>query len=177
MEVRVSTVVNYEEYKTFFRFSMYRGKGYKLKSFATVLIMLAAIAVSLAGTVFYYNPLMLFALIFSTLMTITLLIIWFYMPRYSYLSSFISKGSKDDYVFRDDIMIVQSVTEYVKSKNEISYNQLYKIYETNKHIFIYLTPGSAYIISKKAFVNQSDIAELRSFLVSKMPEKYVNCSF
>ena len=69
MEVRVSTVVNYNEYKTFFRFSMFRGKGYRFKSFASVLIMLAAIAVSLSGTILYYNPLMLFAFIFSLFMT------------------------------------------------------------------------------------------------------------
>lgn len=175
MEVRVSTVVNYNEYKTFFRFSMFRGKGYRFKSFASVLIMLAAIAVSLSGTILYYNPLILFAFIFSLFMTITLLIIWFYMPRYSYINTFIAKGSKDDFVFLDDIFMVSSVTEYIKSQTEISYSQVFKIYETNKHIYIYLSPGFAYIINKKTFVYHADIAELRSFFVSKMPDKYINC--
>lgn len=177
MEIRVSTVVNYDEYKTFFRFSMFRGKGYRFKSFSSVLIMLCAIAVSLTGTIFYYNPLMLFAFIFSLLMTVTLLIIWFYMPRYSYINTFITKGSKDDYAFFNDRILVNTVTEHIKSQTEISYSQIYKIYETKKHIYIYLNPGFAYIISKKAFVNHADIAELRSFFVAKMPEKYIHCTF
>ena len=174
MEVRVSTVVNYNEYKTFFRFSMFRGKGYRFKSFASVLIMLAAIAVSLSGTILYYNPLMLFAFIFSLFMTITLLIIWFYMPRYSYINTFIAKGSKDDFVFLDDIFMVSSVTEYIKSQTEISYSQVFKIYETNKHIYIYLSPGFAYIINKRHLFITQTLRNLEVF-VSKMPDKYINC--
>ncbi len=85
--------------------------------------------------------------------------------------------AKSDKLINNIVNNISFYDEYIetiseKSSFKVNYNEIYNIYETNTHIYIYINKMTVMMINKNGF-KIGNIEELRKFLQEKVKDKYI----
>lgn len=85
--------------------------------------------------------------------------------------------AKSDKLINNIVNDISFYNEYIetvseKSSFKVNYNEIYNIYETNTHIYIYINKMSVIMINKNGF-KVGNLEDLRIFLQERVKDKYV----
>jgi hypothetical protein len=176
LDIKVDTLYDYDAWKKFQRFFMFRGKYYKVKRtifIAFIPLLIAAIVIELTA----FGPVRTKSVIYSCVGLVTVLLIgflYFIRPKLFYNKSNL-KNVLNTYIFTEDKMIVSSTANGLNGSSEVSYSFFRKAYETDDSIYIFRALNEAFIISKNN-LNTIAAKNLRNLLKSKLPpKKYIIC--
>jgi hypothetical protein len=181
MAVEVVTDNNYQKYKDFIRFSLFRGKYYRFgfPSFIALVILALAIFVLTVLTIEMDTFLtVLFIFLFTVILLFAYL--YFVLPVTGYKKArswakgirLIYRFGEDDFTLKTDNTENSDFVDDAKLK----YNIIFRIYETDKAFYLYLSKAQAFIISKSDIIAGS-VDDLRELLVKNTPPKtYIKCS-
>jgi len=174
MEIHATTFFDYDLYKTYYRFSLARGKYYKAKTLFLLALVLVMIGVTywlgtfLLTKFFYY---MIFFVVMFAYFSIT----YFLMPKIAYQSQKKTHdGISFEFVFTDEEMKIKSINPMFTVDEALHYELLFKIYETQNYIYLFIRKRSAYIVKKSDIIG--DPSELTNLLQNRLGKKYIKCN-
>lgn len=174
MEIKVTTVCDYNTYKDYYRFSLSNGKDYRL-----VFIILIAFNIFLLYHFFQGIIISEFDLLFSFLLflfivfDLLILNLVFIMPKRNYKLNGHLYGIPNEFTFFSDEFSVSSNSENYSGTSIIKYESVVKICERENFFYIFIGNNIAYVIKKSDIVNgtQDDLKNIFSNKISE--EKYI----
>jgi len=177
MEIKATTTYSYAVYKDFIRFSLNKGKYYKLKQRLLVLI----IGLGLLEVIFFKKTTEDNS--FSWLLTVLVIMclavfifMYFVYPKIAFKSAKKMANIKNEYIFKIDELVASANTPEISANAILKYSMIYKVYETDKYFFFYIQKQQAYILEKKEIVNGT-AEQIREAVSKCMPEKsYIICN-
>lgn len=179
MEIKVETEYDYEVFKKYFRFFVFRGKHYTVKKnifFAFIILVTSICIISLIDVITSER----FELYFFVLLIVYLILffnwifLYFIRPKLFYKKDKM-KDRLYTFVFREDKMLVSSAGSGVSSSSEVDYASLLKAYEIDDFIYLFINPRQAYLVNKTN-IDMIAVNNLRNLLKSKFPpDKYIIC--
>ncbi len=173
MDIHIKNVTNYESIKDFVRFSMFKGKSYKANIKFYLVIMPLFNLLTLLLTLFNHDYYPLFIILFVS--TSTLALMYLLMPKYIYKNSPIARDTEDEYIFKEKGVTVIQKSKVASSDSYMDYSALYKIYETDKYMYFYLSANSSLIL-KKSNITEQELNIIRDRILSQVsPKKYIKC--
>ena len=101
---------------------------------------------------------------------------YFVMPGIQYNSMSKMKNIGNDYVFYDEEFTVASESEEFSGHNVTKYTILVKVYETEKHFFIYISKRQLFVVDK-ATLEGGTAEDLSKKLSSVLGKKYIRCKY
>lgn len=166
------TLINYEAYKEYYLFSLFKGKRYKSRPRMFYSISAVGIVISLlTGVAFEFDiPIITFLGIFIVL-NILMSFLIYYLPKKYYKSAEKIYEGINRYKFFRDYFTVEKNTDEAKGNSEIKYSALYKIYEVNEYFYIFISRTQAYMVDKKGF-EASEFDAVREIFKNKLGRKY-----
>ena len=170
----ITTQITYDIYKKYCRFSMFKGRLYKVQPILIYIIGALIIPLTLyLGFSFGFNTMDIVAITVLPIIIISITYSMFISPKVYYKSAK-NISSINRYNFSEEYMTTESTSELANGFSKIMYSALHKVYEIDELIFIFVTKSQAYIIPKKDCSYQS-IIDLRRIL-KKNIKKYKNYS-
>lgn len=178
MEIKITTVYDYETYKKFYQFGLFRGKYHKIRKWV-LLIFCPTVLIDYFRKMFFSNEhIFLFnkiAFVIILAACLYLFLLYFIMPKIFYGSQKKFIDGLVDFIFTDDKIKIKSLSAKYSGSSEFQYDLLYKVYETNDFFYLYLRKRSAYIL-RKVDINLDIVDNLRELLNKKLsPKKYIRC--
>ncbi|MDV3429413.1 MAG: YcxB family protein [Bacillota bacterium] len=166
------TLINYEAYKKYYLFSLFKGKHYKSKPRLYYIISSVGIVISLAtGFAFGFDILIKTFLSIFIFLTLLMSLLIFYLPKKYYKSAEKMYEGVNQYKFFEDYFTVEKNTDEAKGNSQIKYSALYKIYEVQDYFYIFISRSQAYMVDKSRF-NTSEPETLREIFKDKLGKKY-----
>ncbi len=95
-----------------------------------------------------------------------------FLPKMLYNNSSL-KNSSYNYTFKDDEFSTEAKSDTITSNDILKYSSLFKVYETEGEMFLYINPGQAMLVSKYGFASESDLAAVRERLSALLGKKYI----
>ena len=109
-------------------------------------------------------------LIYLSFLVFAFLFIIFVLPKIKYNNNKYSKDSKNEFVFTSENIKLTQTHELHNSENELSYNAIWRIYESKKFIYMHIGRRQTYIVDKST-VTGGTVEDLRMLLISKIGAK------
>ena len=157
------------------RFSMFKGKLYKLGPILIYIIGVMMISLALySGFSYGFETMDIVCIFLFAIMLIVIIYFMYIALKIYYKSAKLNLGAINKFNFAEEYLIAESVSELANGCSKIRYNALYKVYEIDDLIFILISKSQAFIIPKKDCTSQ-DIIDLRRILQGKV-KKYKNYS-
>lgn len=100
-------------------------------------------------------------------------VFWFLaMPKIRYKRDYFGKDSKNDFVFTDENIKLTQTQELHSSESVLSYNAIWRVYESKEFIYMYIGKRRVYIVDKST-IEGGTALDLRMLLVQKIgADKY-----
>jgi len=173
MEIKATTINNYETIKKYNKAFVYRNSRFYISIFVLLLFLGWTVFIIYASGDIIMSILNLFVFLF--LLTL-MLYRWFIKPKMRYKKSNTKlKDIRSEYVFTEDLIHLTSKTESYSGSAEIQYSVIQNVCETAEFIYLYVNKHTAYIVDKKNIENGT-VLELRNLLISKLPAKKYKCT-
>ena len=109
-------------------------------------------------------------LIYLAFLAFALLFIIFVLPKIKYNNNKYSKDSKNEFVFTDENIKLTQTHELHNSENKLSYNAIWRIYESKMFIYMHIGRRQTYIVDKST-VTGGTVEDLRMLFISKIGAK------
>lgn len=94
------------------------------------------------------------------------------MPKIRYKRDYFGKDSKNEFVFTSENIKLAQIHALHNSENGISYNAIWRVYESKEFIYMYIGKRQTYIVDKST-VEGGNAIDLRMLLVQKIgADKY-----
>ena len=166
--IKIITKITYDMYKKYCKFSLFRGKFYKIEPPLIYIVSAIVLLLSLSlGLSYGFEVMDIAVILIFTIITVVLTVMLFVLPKLYYKSSKISSESTNEYKFFEEYLTIESDSELVYGSSRIGYAALYRIYEVDDFIFIYISNAQAFIVPKEN-CSPSDVDELRNILQGKV---------
>lgn len=167
--------LNKNDYATYMRFAMLKGKYHRVKTLAAALLLTAGvITLALCGLLYSRKELLIIAGILLLCAAM-----FAYMIKTS-VKNVLAKNAKaargiQHVLFGKNGFIFELLYENEADceYNDVLYEELEKVYETKAHFFIFMDKRSAIIVPKRNL--RITAAEARGFLQKFIPDKFVIC--
>jgi hypothetical protein len=174
--VETETIITYELYRTYYLFSLFKGKLYKQMPRLIFSGGIFGIIVSLFSVFsFGFEPIRIIIPVTLTVVLILMTYLLVYFPKKYYNSASKVLGSSIKYKFTRDYFYAESNGESASGSSQIKYDALYKAYETDEMVYIFIDNRQAYPLEKKNF-NSEDFQQLREVLQNKLGKMYYKYS-
>lgn len=166
------TIINYETYKKFYLFALFKGRYYKMGPKLFYIISAIGIFVSLiTGFVFGFDSVIkIFLILFIILIAVMSLLI-FYLPKKYYKSAEKIYQGINRYKFFDDYFQAEMDNGSAKGTSNIKYDALYKVYEIPEYFYIFISRSQAYMVDKSGF-NIIELDSLTAIFKNVLGKKY-----
>ena len=173
--IEVKTKYTLEMHKEFLSFLFFRGEYYRYKrrSFTWLGILLIVL-----WGILYFS--MSFSLLPCILLAVGIFVLlWAHLipavlsrQNVKEASSIMQTGL--NIVFGEKDISISSEADTISGTSKLRYNALYKVYETKKDFYIFVTPVVAFLVSKMDFLRGAP-DEFRALLQLKIGERIVIC--
>jgi len=173
--IEVKTKYTLEMHREFLRFLFFRGENYRYKrqSFSVLGILLFALwFVLYMTTPFSYIPAVLLAVGVFVLLWAHLIPAMLTKQNTKEASCLMQSGL--DIVFDENDISISSEADSISGTSKLRYKALFKVYETKKDFYIFLTPVHVFLVSKRDFVTGAP-DDLRTLFQSKIDDLFVIC--
>ncbi len=102
---------------------------------------------------------------------------YFILPIISHRKAGITREIKNEFVFFDDRLKVSSYLDGIyKGEGELSYRAIYRLRETSKFFFIFVSRNQAYIVDKSTLEGGTHY-DIRKAIALVIGKKYTVCSY
>lgn len=172
--IEIRSMLDYESYRSFARFMLFRGKGYKIGPVLLFIIFPIVILLTLCMWIFTHDIFPIILCILLVVILILFLNLYFNMPRVSYKKSKPLLADKIVFRFYEDHMEGDATGKNVKGVDSYQYAVFKKIYEVNSAFYLMMTNGMTLIIPKR-YLNAEQINYLNKFFVNRFGNIYINC--
>lgn len=173
--IEIETQYSLETYTKYFWFAQFKGKYYRFVK--ATFHFVSALMIFLLFQSFFWRHSSSAITVFAVGSAICVLI---YVMSYIRPKQYVKKcpllfQTKNIFVFNDDAILLSQEGNIACGTGTVKYEALYKAYETNHAIYLYISPVQAYLLSKKDFVKGTP-DQLRILLQTKLsPKNYVLC--
>jgi len=173
MNIEIKSKLDYESYRDFVRFTLFRGKGYKIGPVLLFTMFPIVILLTLFMGISTHDTLAIILCILFTVLSILFSNLYFNMPRVSYKKSKPLLADEITYRFYDDHVEGDAIGENVKGADSYQYAVFKKIYEVNSAFYLMMTNGMTLILPKH-YLDAGQIDYLSKFLATRFDGKYKN---
>jgi len=173
--IEVKTKYTLEMHKEFLSFLFFRGEYYRYKRRSFT--MLGLLLIVLWG-ILYFS--MHFSLLPCILLAVGIFVLlWAHLIPHVLSKQNTKEASSQtqsglNIVFGENDISISSEGDNMSGTSKLRYKALFKVYETKKDFYIFLTPVVAFLISKTGFISGSP-DELKVLLQPKIGDLYVVC--
>lgn len=180
MEIKATTMYDEKTMKDFIGFSLFKGRNYKVRRKIAfwiwpvlILLQLGLIALELAMRL---NIDTFDTLIFAFfLCVLTWAGLFYLLPAFLFRQSKKLLGTVNTFVFQKDGFLMSSESPLFKGDSTWQYSALYKVYETQSYLYLFITGAQAYILQKNGITGGS-AEEIRARIERRLPPgKYIVC--
>lgn len=172
--VEIKSKLDYESYRNFVRFTLFRGKGYKIGPVSLFITLPILILLTLFMGIFSKDTLSIILCISLFVLLLLMLNLYFIMPKISYKKSTPLLADEVIHRFYENHLEVDAIGENVKGADTYQYTVFKMIYEVNSAFYLKMTNGIAFIIPKK-YLDAGQIDYLNKFFANRFGDKYKNC--
>lgn len=173
INIETETRITYEIYKQFYLFCLSKRRFYKQWPKLIYIISIIGIIVSIfSGFSFGFDIVTTTIPIILVVSSLLTMYLRSSIPKKYYKSSNRNFSGSIKYKFTNDYIYVESNAEGASSSSKINYTNLYKIYEIDDMLYMFINITQAYIIKKKN-LNLEEIQQLRIFLKNKVGKAYI----
>lgn len=179
MEIINNTVYDEKTIKTFVSFNIFKGKNHSKKKnlfyfigiFAFILVGLLIV---LALENKDYNGL-ISALFQTVILTVVSCFLFILLPKLAYKNNQKLLNETIRYSFNTESFSINAETKYIKVDEIIKYPFLYKVYDFNDYIYLFVNFNNGYIVDKSKF-EYGTVEDLLNILKKQLPpNKYIVC--
>lgn len=171
MEIKASSKYDWETIKTFNNFNNFvRHKAMIVIWIITAVCVLLAFVIMLA----LGEMTLQFALLTGVfaLLSFGALYCFWVLPKKQYSKDNLTRDVESEILFTEEKMCLSQKGPNTSSSGNFAYNTIWRVYETDKFIYIYIDPLRAYIVEKSTLEGAPSM-ELRLLLVRKIgADKY-----
>jgi hypothetical protein len=168
----VETQITYDMFKEFYRFSLFKGRYYKITPwYFLIIVSIGALMALYSGLTYGFERGDTLTLVFLTTLSVVMAILFFYMPKKGYDTAKVHFSAPNIYRFTEDALYAESMSELSKGTSEIRYEAIHRIYEFKKVIYIFISNAQAFPIDKSNF-DPEGLKRVREILKGKLGKKY-----
>lgn len=179
MEIITNTVYDEKAIKTFISFNIFKGKNHSQKK--NLFYFIGIFAFIMAGLLIVltlvnkdYNELF-FALFLTVILTLVFCLLFIFLPKLAYKNNQKLLNETIRYTFNTEVFSINAETKCIKASEIIKYPFLYKVYDFNDYIYMFVNFNNGYIVDKSKFENGT-AEELINILKQQLPSnKYIIC--
>jgi len=173
--IEAKTKYTPEMHKDFLLYLFFRGPHYRYKQ--KTFTMLGILLIVLWGALYFttpfsYLPVVLLAVGIFVLLWAHLVPALLSKQNTKEVSSLMQTGL--NILFNENDISISSEGDSSNSASKMRYNALYKVCETSKAFYVFLTPVHAFLISKTDFLNSTP-NDFRSLLQTKIGDLFEIC--
>ena len=152
-EVKITTQITYNIYKKSCRFSMFKGKLYKLGPILIYIMGVMMISLALhSGFSYGLETMDIVSILFFAIILIVIIYLMYIAPKLYYKSAKLNHGAINKFNFSEKYMLAESTSELANGCSKIRYSALHRVYEIKDLIFILISKSQAFIIPKRPFL-------------------------
>lgn len=172
MKIKAKSKLDYKTVKAFVRAGLFRKSlpARKLAIYCAIAVLLAAVIgfeIYLLGP----TPTRIIMLCIAGCMLLLELYLYFIVPRLRYNALGQLKGCVNEFVFREDYMLVASKDNGFDGESRIDYKVLSKVIETGKYFYIFHSRNQGTIVEKST-LSGGTCLELRNLLQEILKDRY-----
>jgi len=172
--IEIKITLDYESYRKFARFMLFRGKGYKVGPVIAFILLpivtIAALAWNImTGDLFIFIMYMILFTVF-----VLLLYLYFFAPKRAYKKSELLHAGDTVHKFYEDHIEITAEGEHIKGTDTVQYTIFKKVYEIDSAFYLMMLNGMTLIISKK-YLNAEQTEALSRLFQKRFSDKYKNC--
>ncbi len=171
--VELSANLNYNDIKKYWLFTLYRGKHYK--NGPVLYIIINIFGLLMFGSMAFISGFdSLETGIFTFLLIVFLLMLYLmiFAPKRYYKTYKLMQGSLTKYKFGCDQVEIETVGESSSGFSRMKYGDIFRVYEIDDYIYIFISNNQAFIIDKNK-IPAERMPILRSILTNQV-KKYYN---
>lgn len=172
--IEIKSKLDYESYRNFVRFTLFRGKGYKIGPVSLFTALPILILLTLFMGIFSQDTLSIILCVSLFVLLILMLNLYFIIPKVSYKKSTPLLADEVIHRFYENHLEVDAIGENVKGADTYQYAVFKIIYEVNTAFYLKMANGIAFVISKK-YLDAGQIDYLSKFFANRFGNKYKNC--
>ncbi|MBQ2062850.1 MAG: YcxB family protein [Oscillospiraceae bacterium] len=179
MRISASSTYDRETVRDMTRFMLFRNRKQEPRK---RMIMWTVLFCALMGTLIAEMVLWgfsAFTLVLVLLCAGILLLEWFFylrLPEIQYKNAGKVADAKNEFVFTETGLEASSTASEYSGSSEMEYDTLYKIYETEAYLFLYLNKRQCFVVDK-ATIQGGTAEELRGALIEAVGNRYVRCEY
>lgn len=176
MEIKAKTTYNYEVYRDFQRFNIFKGKNSANGKVWILIISFVGIAVSIFNLIAFGSDSIVW-LMMAIIILADLLFgyMYFIVPKIQYKSAKKFADIENNYIFKDDELSTTSNNAQYNGSSTMKYEMIFKVYESKDYFFIYINKMQAYIVDKSQIIDGT-AEEIRAAILKYLPpKKYIVC--
>ncbi|MBR6562986.1 MAG: YcxB family protein [Clostridia bacterium] len=176
MEIKASCRLDLESMRALVHLRAYRGKSPKKRLTASLIMLPLLYALIIFEMIaFGINTLLVVLLVVTVALTFLTVYNHFLMPKASYKRLGVMQGSINSYTFRDEDIVVSTVSSEYNGEAIVSYSVIVSAFETSRYFFLTQTNSTCFVVDKSTVLGGT-AEQLRQKLQSAVP-KYVLCKY
>jgi hypothetical protein len=174
--IKITTQMDFNSYENFFIFSLFKNKLYnhiKITFFIPFAALLLIGLIMLPFNILGILPYIL--IIISLFISILFIYVFFYVPKFRYKRVPDYLKTPLVFVFHDDFYEISSDGNTMSGFTKMSFDELFRFYETKDAFYIFVSKSQSYVIPKKQ-IPDGRINDTRDVIIKKIDaKKYIKC--
>lgn len=163
MEIKASSKYDWETIKEFNKFHNFT-KAKALNVTVIVMDVICALLFLLALSIVILDFELIMLYVLMLFLNLVLIFARFVLPKIQYNQNKLLHGVENMIAFEDNEMLIEQRGENTTATAKINYDAVWRVYEAENFIYIYVNPRQAHIIDKSTIIDGT-ATELRIFLV------------